>query len=178
MICSICGKEYEKGYKGPRFQNEKFCSEECYLQRKPKRGPGSLPKPRTLTHTKLSTEELKAVYKPDKGSMRRKLTDYIQDWWPWEPNWQWITKQIKDICDEYELTYEDMYYVLKYCKEFEDVELNPEYGLYQFFPRYIEPTQSFRKSVVEAKQKAQEIDMEETYEIIKRKPSTRKWIER
>lgn len=179
MICSICGIEYKKGYKGERFKNEHFCSQECYLKRQPKKkGVRSPSKPQTNTPSTLPNGETQAAYKPSKGSDRRKLTDYIQDWWPWEPNWQWITKQIKDIQEEYELTYKDIYYVLKYCKEYEGVELNPEYGLYQFFPRYIEPTEDFRKSVAIIKKQANELDLEDTYEIIKKKPSTRVWKER
>ena len=72
-ICKVCGKEipYGKSYKGEHFKNEKFCSAECYTER-------------LNASTKLNppTPKPKPNYKPPKKSDRRKVTDYIQDWWP------------------------------------------------------------------------------------------------
>ena len=66
MKCCICDKEIARGkkFQGTRYQNYNFCSEACYekfIKLK------SAPKP-------------KVNYKPQKGSPRRKFTDYIQEW--------------------------------------------------------------------------------------------------
>lgn len=119
----------------------------------------------------------KRNYKPKKGTDRRKVTDYIQDWWPWEPNWPWLMKQLKDVMDDNNLEYNDVYLVLKYCREYEGLELNPEFGLYQFFPKYIEPTQEFIDTINQAKALAEE-DLEDEYEVVKKNVSKRIWRER
>lgn len=119
----------------------------------------------------------KRTYKPKKGTDRRKVTDYIQDWWPWEPNWPWLMKQLKDVMDDNKLEYNDVYLVLKYCREYECLELNPEFGLYQFFPKYIEPTQEFIDTINQAKALAKE-DLEDEYEVVKKNVGKRVWRER
>ena len=96
-------------------------------------------------------------YKPPKKSDRRKVTDYIQDWWPYEPNWAFLMTQLKAIMDEYELSYIDVLLILKYCREYEQIELDPTYGLYQFFPKYIEPTRKFIEDIDNAKDEAKDL---------------------
>ena len=87
----------------------------------------------------------------------RKVTDYIQDWWPYEPNWAFLMTQLKAIMDEYELSYIDVLLILKYCREYEQIELDPTYGLYQFFPKYIEPTRKFIEDIDNAKDEAKDL---------------------
>ena len=147
-ICKVCGKEipYGKSYKGEHFKNEKFCSAECYTER-------------LNASTKLNppAQKPKINYKPPKKSDRRKVTDYIQDWWPYEPNWAFLMTQLKAIMDEYELSYIDVLLILKYCREYEQIELDPTYGLYQFFPKYIEPTRQFIEDIDNAKDEAKDL---------------------
>ena len=104
-ICKVCGKEipYGKSYKGEHFKNEKFCSAECYTERL-----------NASTRLHSTTSKPKPNYKPPKKSDRRKVTDYLQDWWPYEPNWAFLMTQLKTIMDEYELSYVDVLLILKY----------------------------------------------------------------
>ena len=88
---------------------------------------------------------------------RRKVTDLIQSMWGEDVNWKLLTAQLKNIMKEYDLTHKDVYYILKYCKDYEQVVIDGEYGLYQLFPKYIDATQMFRDKLVEAKEKADEI---------------------
>lgn len=88
---------------------------------------------------------------------RLKVTDLIQEMWGEDANWKLLTAQLKNIMKEYELTHKDVYYVLKYCKDYEQVVIDDEYGLYQLFPRYIQATEEFRAKLAEAKVKADEI---------------------
>lgn len=97
---------------------------------------------------KLSEQEIKD---------RRKVTDLIQEMWGEDANWKLLTAQLRNIMKEYKLTHKDVYYVLKYCKDYEQVVIDEEYGLYQLFPKYIDATQIFRDKLVKAKEKADEI---------------------
>lgn len=97
---------------------------------------------------KLSEQEIKD---------RRKVTDLIQEMWGEDANWKLLTAQLRNIMKEYKLTHKDVYYVLKYCKDYEQVVIDGEYGLYQLFPKYIDATQIFRDKLAKAKEKADEI---------------------
>lgn len=88
---------------------------------------------------------------------RRKVTDLIQSMWGENVNWKLLTAQLKNIMKEYDLTHKDVYYILKYCKDYEQVAIDSDYGLYQLFPKYIDATQTFRAKLTEAKEKAEKI---------------------
>ena len=88
---------------------------------------------------------------------RRKVTDLIQSMWGEDANWKLFTAQLKNIMKEYDLTHKDVYYILKYCKDYEQVAIDSDYGLYQLFPKYIDATQTFRAKLTEAKEKAEKI---------------------
>ena len=88
---------------------------------------------------------------------RRKVTDLIQSMWGENVNWKLLTAQLKNIMKEYDLTHKDEYYILKYCKDYEQVAIDSDYGLYQLFPKYIDATQTFRAKLTEAKEKAEKI---------------------
>lgn len=138
MKCEVCGTEYGKGegFHGTKYKAVHFCCQDCYdrfIKMK------SAPKP-TIN------------YKPQKGSDRRKFTDYVQMLTENKANWQWLMKQAKDIQDEYEIDWQTMYRTLKYAHEYEDAEWKMEYGLYQFFPKYIKPMQEFTEAIMSAKQ--------------------------
>ena len=152
--CSYCGTEIPRGesYCGTKFTTLKFCSEEHY----------------TL-YTKIKTKPKPPVnFKPQQGTERRKFTDYVQEWTDDKVNWNWIMKQAKDIQEEYGLTWDEMYLVLKYCRVYEGVEWDMQYGLYQFFPRYIKPTQEFKERCKEAREAAEKWEeIEEVHEVKK-----------
>ena len=137
MVCDFCGKEYGhgQGFHGARYKAKHFCSQDCYEKFVNMK---SAPKP-------------PVNFKPEPKTDRRKFTDYIQDWTNDKANWPWLMKQAKDIQQEFELDWKTMYQVLKYCREYEDIDWNMEYGLYQFFPKYIKPMQDFTKAILQAK---------------------------
>ncbi len=97
---------------------------------------------------KLSEQEIKD---------RRKVTDLIQSMWGENANWKLLTAQLRNIMKEYKLTHKDVYYVLKYCKDYEQVVIDGEYGLYQLFPKYIDIVARFREKLTQSKIQAQEI---------------------
>lgn len=97
---------------------------------------------------KLSEQEIKD---------RRKVTDLIQEMWGEDANWKLLTAQLKNIMKDYELTHKDVYYVLKYCKVYEQVVIDDEYGLYQLFPKYIDITTRFREKLASSRVQAQDI---------------------
>ena len=127
-VCKVCGKEIPKGqsYKGERYKNEKFCSEKCY----------------------------KIRLKNAPGTKKRRITDYIRDWAEIEPDWIYVTKQIEDIMKNYDLDYDDIYLVIKYVREYEGLLYDDSYGLYPYFPKYIEPTRQFIEDINNAKAQA------------------------
>ena len=114
MNCDICNKEYGrgKGYKGERYKNMHFCSEECYN---------------------------KFLKNSHVGDMD-KLKSYISEWSGGYLNWQFLMKQIKQFSVDYNLSYHDIYMILKYCKTYEQLDWQDSYGLGQFIPKYIQPT--------------------------------------
>lgn len=101
----------------------------------------------------MATSKLTEQQKKD----RKKVTDLMQSIWGENANWKLLTAQLKNIMHDYKLDYKDVYYIFKYSICYEQVVVDKEFGLGQFFPRFIEPTELFRKTLVEAKEKANEI---------------------
>lgn len=137
MICDVCSKEILRGqrYQGNKYKSLHFCSENCF-----KKYCSIKSKPKAVVN-----------FKPEKGTSRRKFTDYIQEWTDDKINWPSIMKQAKDIQEEYELDWNEMYLVCKYARVYEGVEWNYNYGLGQIFPRYIQPCAEFRDAIKKAK---------------------------
>lgn len=162
MKCKQCNNDIPRGkkYKGEHFVSYDFCSEGCYKMyarthtphkrpTKPSHPSKSTPTTRTTTKTNPPStsntvhSDPKTKPKPkidgNSGPERRKLTDWIDQNWPIvDINWPWITSQIKNIQEIYELSYKQMRLIMKYAVQYEGVIINPEMGLGQFFPRYIE----------------------------------------
>ena len=137
MTCIICNKEIARGkrYQGERYKSLHFCSEECFKK-----------------YCEIKTKPKPVVnFKPEKGSDRRLFTDYIQEWTGDHCNWSWLMKQAKDIQEEYELNWYQMYLVCKYARKYEEVEWDYQYGLGQIFPRYIQPCLEFMQKIKENK---------------------------
>lgn len=164
MKCAVCGKEYNKGegFKGGKYKSLHFCSQDCFER-----------------YCKIKSAPKPPVnYKPQPNTDRRKYTDYIQDWTGDNVNWAYIMKQSKDIQEEYELNFHDMFLVLKYCREYEQLEWNYDWGLYQFFPKYILYMRNFQKSLKENKELAANFDFsDDTYIVNRKENQRRKWHE-
>lgn len=152
MNCDVCSKEIPRGkrYQGNKYKSLHFCSEDCW-----KKYCAIKSKPKAVVN-----------FKPEKGTSRRKFTDYIQDWTDDKVNWPSIMKQAKDIQEEYELDWNEMYLVCKYAKLYEGHVWDLKYGLGQIFPKYIKPAKDFVNAI--NKIKNTEIPEEETY-VVKRK---------
>ena len=152
MNCDVCSKEIPRGkrYQGNKYKSLHFCSEDCW-----KKYCAIKSKPKAVVN-----------FKPEKGTSRRKFTDYIQDWTDDNVNWPAIAKQAKDIQEEYELDWNEMYLVCKYAKLYEGHVWDLKYGLGQIFPKYIKPAKDFVNAI--NKIKNAEIPEEETY-VVKRK---------
>ena len=159
MTCDVCGKEIPRGqrYQGNKYKSLHFCCEDCFKR-----------------YTKLKTKPKPIInYKPEKGTDRRKFTDFIQEWTDDKANWPYLMKQAKDIQEEYDLDWHTMYLVCKYAKNYENVEWDFQYGLGQIFPKYIQPCLSFAKSIKQAK--LAEIP-EQKIVVIKRKKNNNKMV--
>lgn len=112
---------------------------------------------------------MKKKEKPKPKSPRVKLTDYIQEIWPIEPNWNWMGKQIENLSKEIGLGYNDMRMVLKYCIEYKKLEPDENYGLQQFIPKYCKEADDFAEDIMRIKELAKNIP-EEEYNIVKPRP--------
>ena len=153
MTCDVCGNEIPKGtrYQGNKYKSLHFCSEDCW-----KRYCAIKRKPKPVVN-----------FKPEKNSDRRKFTDYIQEWTNDTANWPYLMKQAKDIQEEYEINWYEMYLVCKYARVYEGVEWDFNYGLGQIFPRYIKPCMEFKEAIQRAK--LAEIPTEEVVKIKKKR---------
>lgn len=153
MTCDVCSKEIPRGqrYQGNKYKSLHFCSEDCF-----KKYCSIKFKPKPLVN-----------FKPEKGTDRRKFTDYLQEWTGDKINWPSVMKQAKDIQEEYELDWYEMYLVCKYARVYEGVEWDFNYGLGQIFPRYIKPCMEFRETINHAK--SVEIPNEQIVKIHKKK---------
>lgn len=151
MKCTCCDKEYKRGrgYKGEHYANLHFCSEECYNK-----------------YCSSRNEE---------NQSRKLLTDFIQDWTQDMVNWQLIMKQVKEVQNEYNLKYRDIYQILKYCRYYEELDWNLEYGLRQFInPKYIDATLTFATALNANKKVVLD---EPTYLLVKKNKSNRRKVE-
>ena len=80
----------------------------------------------------------------------RKLTDYIKEVYaPNKVNWGHMAKQIDSYVKGYNLTYLQIIDIIKYAIEYEGKEVMPEYGLNQWFPKFIDPALDFYSDLQE-----------------------------
>ena len=150
-LCYICGAEIPRGqrFKSPRYKSIPVCSEDCY---------------NVLLEQKANTTKAE----PYPGY--NKLTDYIKTQWGGSENVNWMMthKQIKHLVEKQAMSCNEIRMVLKYAIEIEGVCVDVEYGLGQFFPKYIDPCIKFVEQIERAKELAEDMKDEE---IVVRKVS-------
>ena len=153
--CLWCGKDIPRGqrYKSPTLSSKPWCSEDCYLAYVQEQE--SKPKPKTKTEPKPKYPYLK------------ELKDYITTLYPPDTiSWEVVTKFIKDAITRYDLDCYRMRNILLFAINYCDHQVNEQYGLGQFFPRYIEPYQRFRDTILANRKAAMDLeDEDEAIEI-------------
>ena len=154
MTCDYCGKDIPRGtrYKNTSYVSKRFCTKECYdsyvLQQK-------------KNHFIV-------------------LKDYIRDLYGGSENVDWlrVTKQIDSIKEKYKLTDKDIYDIIKYAIELEQHELDYDFLLGQFIPKYISPWNKFRKQMTLNQETAESLGEEIVeYEIVQINKNKRiRWV--
>lgn len=139
-LCKVCNKEIKRGarFKSERYKNFSFCSEQCY---------------NIFLKVKEKKEDVK------NNSLNR-LKKYIEEIWEDKINWPFIMKQVKTMCEEYQLNYKELYLVIKYGVEIEQYTINTQFGLMQFI-KFIEPCMQFVEQINRAKELAEDMEDEE-----------------
>ena len=149
----------------PDCKSNQYCSEEHMGLYKKERAK-SKPKPvKVVIHNEVEKPPASPP-SPTPPSDMRKLTDYIQAIWPVEPNWKWFARQIKNLCTETGLTHNEMRIVLRYCIEYKELQVDENYGLQQFVPRYVKEAMDFRDDVRRIKSQLDSIDFEDEYQPV------------
>lgn len=141
MMCVVCNKTIQRGHRfvGSKYKNLKFCCEECYNQY-------------------CSSKKKKTKNTNEKYLGWKKLIAYINTIYPDNYlNWPMITKQIKSIMEEYNIDCDTIRKTIRYAIEYEQYRLNPEWGLGQFFPRFLQPMLNFVERIKLNKSKAQNL---------------------
>ena len=117
MVCKQCGCDIPRGtkFQQTKYKSISFCSEECFNAYNQNREPAP----------------------------QRQLTDYIQAISDVPPNWAYLIRQSKAIEQNYGLDQKQQLLVIRFAVEFEGAEFMAQYGLGQFFPKYIQPYQKF-----------------------------------
>lgn len=164
MNCIMCNTEIPKGkrFQSPRYKAEHFCSEDCYNR-----------------FVKMKSAPRPPInYKPAQGSERRKLTDLIQELYGEGANWAWLTSQIKDLKEEFDLTDNDLRLTIKYAIEYEGYEPELAYGLRQFI-KFITPAQEFAKTINYNREIAQDLEDDDVVRVSCRgEKKRRNWREK
>lgn len=161
--CEVCGAEIPRGkrYKAGKYKSHIFCGEECFER-----------------FCALKTAPKPPInFKPEPKTDRRKFTDLIQDWTGDMVNWSATMKQAKDIQEQYELDWADMFKIAYYARHYEGVVWDFKYGLGQIFPKYIEPAAEFEEEL----EKNRQIDLpQDIFREIKvtKERKRAKWRER
>lgn len=139
MVCKQCGCEIPRGKKftQTKYKSIPFCSEKCF-------------------------NDYDLQYQP---APQRQFTDYIQSICDIEPNWPYIAKQIKAIEKEYGLSCKQQLLIVRYAVEFDGAQYNSNYGLGQFFPKYIEPCKRFIAALKENEQSADKVSEDEVQTV-------------
>ncbi len=148
--CIVCDKPVPRGQRfiGLRYKNLKFCCEDCYTQYCNAKDS----KKEKAKQEKIEKAEAKKAKASEETKEKfpgwRNLTDYIATLYPVGTiNWMLFAKQIKSYMKEYGLTCDDMRIAIRYAVEFENFVTNPNYGLNQFIPKFVEPSRKFKERI-------------------------------
>lgn len=170
MICVVCNTEIPRGkrFQTLRYKTEHFCSEDCYNRflitrlSQPRKAKPKIEKPKT--------EKTISDY--------RKLTDIIDEIYGEDANWTWLTSQIKDLKEEFDLTDNDLRLTIKYAIEYEGYEPELAYGLRQFI-KFIAPAQEFAKTINYNREIAQDLEDDDVVRVSCRgRKKRRNWREK
>ena len=178
--CPICGNPLQPG----QTYCSKICEDMGALDEEKSGAPAPIKEPRQqktgLTKFRMDKEAKKIQDGDgDKDGYPNwtKLTDYIRDIWP-EPvsNWQLMAIQIKNFIKTYNLTCDDIRAIIRYAVEYDGAIIDPEYGLGQFIPKYIEPTTQFVESIQSNWKQAKDLPDDEVIVSKPVKQSSNVWI--
>lgn len=169
--CKYCNQLNKPAdcFQDPEFPSNQYCSEDhwkSYNKAKEQKQKVDTSKHKQVSSKPKPPPKFKPKAEPKPKSDRVKLTDYIQEIWPVEPNWEWVGKQIEALCKETGLTYDDMRVVLRYCIEFEGLQVDEAYGLGQFIPRYVQDAFNFREDIKKIKDNLLSIDFEDEFQSV------------
>ena len=173
MKCEVCETDIPRGqkYKSPRYTNHHFCCEDCYIKFLKLKKIHYTPKKFNTNQVDLDKVEVVVNDKSD----RKKLTDYIDNLYSYDPNWKYLSKQIENISAEYGLAYSQMLGVIRYAVEYENDAFNEEYGLGQYFPKYIEPSQRFTQAILSNIKIAQTLEEDPVIKINNKTRTKKYW---
>lgn len=159
LNCIVCDKPVPRGQRfyGTRYKNLKFCCEDCYNKYcNAKDSEKEKAKQEAIERKKQKVE---AKETKEKIPGWRNLTDYINTLYPKGAiNWMLFSKQIKSYLKEYNLTCEEIRIAIRYAVEFDGWQVNPNYGLNQFIPKYIEPSRIFKERIEANRQAAENLE--------------------
>lgn len=146
MECCVCGASIPHGkrYKSPTLKSLKFCSEECYLERSKSK------------------------------QWHDKLKKYLNELYNGQVNWPFMSKQIKSVMEEYEVDYKDLYHMIKYAVVYEDMVVDPQYGLQQFI-KYLQPSQQFAEEIRKNMALAEDMEDDEV-EVVRVGKQGKRWV--
>ena len=147
MECCVCGSQIPRGqrFKSPTLTTLKFCSEACYLQR---------------TQSTKWLDKLKA---------------YLDELYDGQVNWPFMSKQIKSAMEEYGVDYKDLYLMVKYAVVYEDMVVDPQYGLQQFI-KYLQPSQEFAEEIRKNQALAESMEDDEVEVVKASRGNGKRWM--
>lgn len=147
MICCVCGKEIPRGkrYKSPDLVTKPFCSRACYNRYVENSRPYNAVK------------------------------DYINEQWHGEVNWPFMMKQIDQMLENYDMTYSDLYLMMKYAVEYEDYAIDSDYGLLQLV-KFIQPYREFREQLKRTEEQSKDMPIEDEIVYITPKKQKPRYI--
>lgn len=155
MKCKYCNKDIPRGgrVKTDTLTSYWFCSQNCYKN-----------------YIENKQEKVKNKPTPPKSDFTI-LKDFINEIYEEDVNWPLTIKQVKNLTNNYELTYRDLYDILKYAIEIERYIPNTEYTILQF-EQFIEPWQQLQNEIKDKESKAESFNPED--DIIYIKPTKQK----
>ncbi len=170
--CKYCSQlnKVADCFQDPEFPSNQYCSKEHWVLHKKAKNKKQIVDTSQFKESKepkpKATPKKKEPEQPKPKSDRVKLTDYIQEIWPIEPNWKWLGQQIENLCKDTGMDYDDMRVVLRYCIEFKGLQVDELYGLQQFIPKYVQEAFQFKEDIQRIKDSLLSIDFEDEFQSV------------